>query len=129
MPQINGLDNESVLDLKTIFRRRKYTRRIINSLGLNGHWRLALKNRYSPRPIYRRAWLQPLPGQSAGLDTAIYLSSTTRVKGLVRQLTICLRVLCLVEFEVRKTLQEQNEKLAGIYAGNPSGRQPNPLPK
>jgi hypothetical protein len=24
-----------------------------------------------------------------------------------------------VEFEVRKTLQEQNEKLAGIYAGNP----------
>jgi transposase len=57
-------------------------------------------------------------GKVLGL-TPIYLSSTTRVKGLVRLLTICLRVLCLVEFEVRKTLQEQNEKLAGIYAGNP----------
>jgi len=34
MPQIKSLDSESVLDLKTVFRARKYTRRIINSLGL-----------------------------------------------------------------------------------------------
>ncbi|SJM89359.1 conserved hypothetical protein [Crenothrix polyspora] len=51
--------------------------------------------------------------------TPIYLSSTTCIKGLVRLLTIGLRVLCLVEFEVRRTLQEQNAKLAGIYVGNP----------
>jgi transposase len=59
-----------------------------------------------------------LRGKVLGL-TPIYLSSTTRVKGLVRLLTIGLRLLCLVEFEVRRTLLEQNEKLAGIYAGNP----------
>ena len=34
-------------------------------------------------------------------------------------LSIGLRVLCLVEFTVRKALQEQDEKLNGIYAGNP----------
>lgn len=57
-------------------------------------------------------------GKVLGL-TPIHLSSTTRIKGLVRLLTIALRILCLVEFEVRKTLQEQNEKLDDIYAGNP----------
>jgi transposase len=57
-------------------------------------------------------------GKVLGL-TPIYLGSTTRIKGLVRLLTIGLRVLCLVEFEVRRTLQEQNEKLVGIHAGNP----------
>jgi putative transposase len=34
LPQINGLDSDSLLDLKTVFRARKYTRRIINSLGI-----------------------------------------------------------------------------------------------
>jgi putative transposase len=34
MPKIKGLASESVLDLKTVFRARKYTRRIINSLGI-----------------------------------------------------------------------------------------------
>ena len=33
--KIEGLDRGSMLDLKTIFRARKYTRRIINSLGKN----------------------------------------------------------------------------------------------
>ena len=34
LPRINGLDNGSILDLKTVFRARKYTRRIINYLGI-----------------------------------------------------------------------------------------------
>ena len=34
LPKINGLDSDSILDLKTVFRARKYTRRIINSLGI-----------------------------------------------------------------------------------------------
>ena len=34
--KMEGLDRGSMLDLKTIFRARKYTRRIINSLGKNG---------------------------------------------------------------------------------------------
>jgi len=33
--QIEGINKGSMLDLKTIFRARKYTRRIINSLGKN----------------------------------------------------------------------------------------------
>jgi putative transposase len=34
LPQITSLNSESMLDLKTAFRARKYTRRIINLLGL-----------------------------------------------------------------------------------------------
>lgn len=35
LPQIKELDRKSMLDLKTTFRARKFTRRIINSLSLN----------------------------------------------------------------------------------------------
>jgi putative transposase len=35
LPQIANFNSESMLDLKMVFRARKYTRRIINSLGLN----------------------------------------------------------------------------------------------
>ncbi len=34
-------------------------------------------------------------------------------------LSLGLRVLCLVEFEVRQRLKDNEEKLDGIYAGNP----------
>ena len=34
LPQITGLETDSILDLKTVFRARKYTRRIINYLGI-----------------------------------------------------------------------------------------------
>jgi transposase len=59
-----------------------------------------------------------LRGKTLGI-TPLFLSSTTRIKGLVRLLGIALRVLCLVEFAVRKALQEEGAKLDGIYAGNP----------
>ena len=35
LPQLHDMHIESMLDLKTIFRARKYTRRIINSIGIN----------------------------------------------------------------------------------------------
>jgi len=35
LPQIKELDRKSMLDLKTTFRARKFTHRIINSLSLN----------------------------------------------------------------------------------------------
>lgn len=57
-------------------------------------------------------------GKTLGL-TPIYLSSEIRIKGLVRLLSIGLRVLCLLEFTVRKALKSSNEKLSGIYKGNP----------
>jgi transposase len=59
-----------------------------------------------------------LRGKKLGL-TPLFLCSTTRIKGLIRLLSIALRVLCLVEFAVREALQKQDEKLSGIYAGNP----------
>jgi transposase len=58
-------------------------------------------------------------GKLLGL-TPLDLSSTTRIKGLIRLLCIGLRVLCLVEFTVREALREHSEKLDGIYAGNPN---------
>ena len=57
-------------------------------------------------------------GKILGL-TPLFLSSPTRIKGLIRLLSIGLRVLCLVEFAVREALREKGEKLNGIYPGNP----------
>ena len=59
-----------------------------------------------------------LRGKVLGI-TPLFLSSTTRIKGLIRLLGIALRVLCLVEFAVRESLREQGAKLDHIYAGNP----------
>nr|VFJ66080.1 MAG: hypothetical protein BECKFM1743C_GA0114222_104113 [Candidatus Kentron sp. FM]VFJ70723.1 MAG: hypothetical protein BECKFM1743A_GA0114220_105583 [Candidatus Kentron sp. FM]VFK23779.1 MAG: hypothetical protein BECKFM1743B_GA0114221_109462 [Candidatus Kentron sp. FM] len=49
----------------------------------------------------------------------LYLCSEDRIKGLIRLLSIGLRILCLFEFSVRKALNDGGEKLAGIYKGNP----------
>jgi len=59
-----------------------------------------------------------LRGKLLGM-TPLYLSSCTRIKGLIRLLSIGLRVLCLTEFTVREALREKAEKLSGLYAGNP----------
>jgi transposase len=81
-------------------------------LGL-GEAVLAYREEYVVERCYNR-----FRGDTLGL-TPLFLTSTTRIKGLIRLLSIGLRVLCLVEFTVRKALQEQDEKLNGIYAGNP----------
>jgi len=51
--------------------------------------------------------------------TPLYLESDARVTGLLRVLLIALRVLCLLEFSVRRQLHAKGEKLADIYPGNP----------
>jgi transposase len=51
--------------------------------------------------------------------TPMYLQSDPRVTGLIHLLSICLRILVLLEFQVRRRLAEQNDVLAGLYAGNP----------
>ncbi|MFH1633732.1 MAG: DUF4277 domain-containing protein [Chloroflexota bacterium] len=51
--------------------------------------------------------------------TPMYLQDDRRATGLIRLLTIGLRVLTLFEFDVRRRLTERYEKLAGLYAGNP----------
>jgi transposase len=52
--------------------------------------------------------------------TPLYLDSDERVTGLIRLLTIGLRVLTLLEFGARRQLQDEGHKLAGLYAGNPT---------
>ncbi len=49
----------------------------------------------------------------------MYLKNDQRVTGLIRLLSIGLRVLTLLEFVVQRRLAESREKLAGLYAGNP----------
>jgi len=52
--------------------------------------------------------------------TPMYLEDDRRVTGLIRLLSIGLRVLTLLEHRVRERLNEQGEKLSGLYAGNPT---------
>lgn len=49
----------------------------------------------------------------------MYVQSDQRATALVRLLSIGLRVLTLLEFRVRQRLADQQERLAGLYAGNP----------
>lgn len=51
--------------------------------------------------------------------TPLYLTTATRLTGLVRVLLIGLRVLGLVEYQARRTLAEQQATLAGLTKGLP----------
>ena len=50
----------------------------------------------------------------------MYLRDDDRIVGLIRLLTIGLRVLTLVEFTVRRRLAQEHTQLAGLYAANPT---------
>ena len=52
--------------------------------------------------------------------TPMYLQDDQRATGLIRLLSICLRVLTLLEHVARSRLAETGEKLRGLYAGNPT---------
>jgi transposase len=49
----------------------------------------------------------------------MYLQSDERATGLIRLLSIGLRILTLIEYQVRQRLADLKEKLPGMYAGNP----------
>jgi transposase len=49
----------------------------------------------------------------------MYVERDDHATGLVRLLSIALRVLTLLEFVVRRQLAQQGASLAGLYAGNP----------
>jgi len=52
----------------------------------------------------------------------LYVQRDDHRIGLVRLLTIALRVLTLLEGIVRKKLSEEQKEIAGLYAGNPKRR-------
>ncbi|HSH80903.1 MAG TPA: hypothetical protein VLA19_20420, partial [Herpetosiphonaceae bacterium] len=49
----------------------------------------------------------------------MYLARDDHATGLIRLLTIALRVLTVVEFAVRRRLAATKSTLAGVYAGQP----------
>jgi len=51
--------------------------------------------------------------------TPMYLERDHHATGLIRLVSIGLRVLTLLEFLVRRRLAQQDDALAGLYAGNP----------
>ena len=59
-----------------------------------------------------------LKGQPLSLSP-MYVERPDHATGLIRLLTIALRVLTLLEFVVRRTLAQEEEVLIGLYAGNP----------
>jgi len=59
-----------------------------------------------------------LKGRPLGIRT-LYVQREDRAKGMVRLLSLALRVLTLVEHGVREALQAAGETLKGLYAGNP----------
>jgi transposase len=59
-----------------------------------------------------------LKGQPLSLRP-MFLQREDHIKGLMRLLSIGLRLLTLVEFQVKRALEIDKSKLDGIYAGNP----------
>lgn len=58
--------------------------------------------------------------------TPMYLQKDDHATGLIRLLTIGLRVLTLLEFVVRSKLAESETDIAGLYAGNPKRKTSRP---
>lgn len=72
--------------------------------------------------VYREAYLHEhgysrLKGKPLSL-TPMFLQKDDQITGLVRLLSLALRVLTLIEFLVRQQLALEQVELAGIYAGN-----------
>jgi transposase len=74
---------------------------------------LAYRGQYGLEHDFHR-----LKGKPLSL-TPMYLRSDERVKGLIRLLTIGLRVLTLLEFVVRRRLAQAHSTLAGLYTDSP----------
>lgn len=60
-----------------------------------------------------------LKGRPLGLRP-VFVRRDDHLVGLVRLLSLALRILTLIEFQVRQKLQFQQETLAGLYPGQPT---------
>ena len=73
---------------------------------------------YREAPIHERNFSR-LKNRPLGLRP-LFVHREDRMIGLVRLLSLALRLLTLVEFVVRQELQQQDTTLTGLYEGNPS---------
>lgn len=72
---------------------------------------------YRQAPVFERDFSR-LKGAPLGLRP-VYLHREDHIIGLVRLLSLALRLLTLVEFIVRQELQQSQLPLPGLYPGNP----------
>ena len=56
----------------------------------------------------------------------LYVQRDDHAIGLIRLLTVGLRVMVIIEFVVRRSLAEEGETLSGLYDGNPKRRTARP---
>jgi transposase len=66
-----------------------------------------------------------LKGRPLGL-TPMYLQDERRMQGLVYLLSLALRLLTLLEWQVRERLGKEGAKLQGVYAGQPGRKTDRP---
>src|SRR5258705_12555177 len=66
-----------------------------------------------------------LKGRPLGL-VPVYLQDEGRMQGLGYLLSVALRVLTLVEYQVREGLRQEAATLQGVYAGQPSRKTTRP---
>jgi transposase len=50
----------------------------------------------------------------------LFVWKDNQIKGMVRLLTLTLRLLTLIEYQVRRRLTEEQATLTGLYEGQPS---------
>lgn len=114
-------DNEVALDteIKRLGWRVYATNALTSKLSLHAAV-LAYREEYIIERNFGR-----LKGKPLSL-TPMYLQRDDHATGLIRLLTIGLRVLTLLEFVVRSQLSEAETDLAGLYAGNPKRRTKRP---
>ena len=73
---------------------------------------------YREGPIHEHNFSR-LKNRPLGLRP-LYVHRQDRMVGLVRLLSLALRLLTLVEFVVRRELHDQQTSITGLYEGNPN---------
>jgi transposase len=107
------VDEQAVQETEQTLGWRVYaTNQRLERLSLNQAL-LAYRGQYGLEHDFHRLKDKPLS------LTPMYLRSDERVKGLIRLLTIGLRVLTLLEFVVRQRLAQAHTALAGLYTDSP----------
>ena len=59
----------------------------------------------------------------------MYVRNDDQIKGLARLLSLCVRLMTLIEIVIRRHLLQHGETLAGLYEGNPNRQTNTPTAK